>query len=64
MRPDQCKKNLNPSEFMKAAPEVPPQRFPNVAAAVEALKFTPPTGLLVLVKGSRGVRLEEVVGVL
>ncbi|MGB5069769.1 MAG: UDP-N-acetylmuramoyl-tripeptide--D-alanyl-D-alanine ligase [Flavobacteriales bacterium] len=52
------------SEFMQAAPEVALRRFPNVAAAVEALKAAKPTGLLVLVKGSRGVKLEEVVGVL
>ncbi|HRQ84988.1 MAG TPA: UDP-N-acetylmuramoyl-tripeptide--D-alanyl-D-alanine ligase [Flavobacteriales bacterium] len=51
-------------EFMQAAPEVALRRFPNVAAAVEALKAAKPTGLLVLVKGSRGVKLEEVVGVL
>jgi UDP-N-acetylmuramyl pentapeptide synthase len=36
----------------------------DVAAAVEALKAAKPTGLLVLVKGSRGVKLEEVVAVL
>lgn len=51
-------------EFMKAAPEVAFRRFPNVAGAVEALKASHPTGLLVLVKGSRGVKLEEVVAVL
>jgi UDP-N-acetylmuramoyl-tripeptide--D-alanyl-D-alanine ligase len=51
-------------EFMQAAPEVALRRFPNVAAAVEALKAAKPSGLLVLVKGSRGVKLEEVVGVL
>ncbi|MGB5071560.1 MAG: cyanophycin synthetase, partial [Flavobacteriales bacterium] len=52
------------SEFMQAAPEVTLRRFTDVAAAVEALKAAKPTGLLVLVKGSRGVKLEEVVGVL
>lgn len=51
-------------EFLKAAPEVSLRRFPNVVAAVEALKAANPTGLLVLVKGSRGVKLEEVVAVL
>jgi UDP-N-acetylmuramoyl-tripeptide--D-alanyl-D-alanine ligase len=52
------------SEFLKAAPEVTLRRFVDVAAAVEALKAAKPTGLLVLVKGSRGVKLEEVVAVL
>ena len=51
-------------EFMKASPEVPVRRFGDVAAAVEALKATRPKDLLILVKGSRGVKLEEVVGVL
>ena len=51
-------------EFMKAAPEVPVRRFANAAAAVEALKAAHPKDLLILVKGSRGVKLEEVVGVL
>ncbi len=51
-------------EFMKAAPEIPLRRFPDVAATVEALKAAKPEGLLVLVKGSRGVKLEEVVEVL
>ncbi|MEO5584878.1 MAG: UDP-N-acetylmuramoyl-tripeptide--D-alanyl-D-alanine ligase [Flavobacteriales bacterium] len=51
-------------EFMKAAPEVTVRRFANVAAAVETLKATKPKDLLILVKGSRGVQLEEVVGVL
>ncbi|MEO7082223.1 MAG: UDP-N-acetylmuramoyl-tripeptide--D-alanyl-D-alanine ligase [Flavobacteriales bacterium] len=51
-------------EFMKAAPEVSVRRFADVGAAVEALKADQPKGLLILVKGSRGVKLEEVVGVL
>ena len=48
-------------EFMKAAPEVRMRRFAEVAAAVEALKAAKPKDLLILVKGSRGVKLEEVV---
>lgn len=51
-------------EFMLAAPEVSARRFADVAAAVVALKADQPTGLLILVKGSRGIKLEEVVGVL
>lgn len=47
-------------EFMKAAPEIALQRYRNVAAAEEAFQATSPTGLLVLVKGSRGLKLEEV----
>jgi UDP-N-acetylmuramyl pentapeptide synthase len=49
---------------MKAAPAVPLQRYADVAAAVETLKTERPKDLLVLVKGSRGVKLEEVVEVL
>ncbi len=51
-------------EFMKAALEVSVRRFANVGAAVGALKADQPKKLLILVKGSRGVKLEEVVGVL
>ncbi len=51
-------------EFMQAAPEVPLRRFADVAAALEALKAAPPKGRMILVKGSRGVKLEEVVGAL
>lgn len=51
-------------EFMKAAPEVPVRRFANVMGAVEALKADIPKDLLILVKGSRGIKLEEVLQVL
>jgi UDP-N-acetylmuramoyl-tripeptide--D-alanyl-D-alanine ligase len=52
------------NEFMKAAPEVPVRRFVGVTAAAEALKVDKPIDLLILVKGSRGIKLEEVVVVL
>ena len=51
-------------EFMQAAPEVTVRRFTDVAAALDALKADPPNGRMILVKGSRGVKLEEVVGAL
>jgi UDP-N-acetylmuramoyl-tripeptide--D-alanyl-D-alanine ligase len=51
-------------EFMKAAPEVAVRRFVDVKAAAETLKTERPKDLLVLVKGSRGVKLEEVVEML
>jgi UDP-N-acetylmuramyl pentapeptide synthase len=46
---------------MKAAPEVAARRFVDVKAAVEILRTERPKDLLVLVKGSRGVKLVEVV---
>lgn len=51
-------------EFMQAAQEVPVRRFTDVAAALDTLKADPPKGRMILVKGSRGVKLEEVVGIL
>lgn len=51
-------------EFMKAAPEVTVRRAKDVNAALEVLKADPPRGQLILVKGSRGVRLEEMLGTL
>ena len=51
-------------EFMQASPDVPVRRFADVGAALEILKAHPPNGQLILVKGSRGVKLEEVVEVL
>lgn len=51
-------------EFMQTLPEVPIHRFADVTAALDALKADPPKGRMILVKGSRGVKLEEVVGML
>ena len=51
-------------EFMQAATGQQLRVFPAVAEAIKALQADPPTDQLILVKGSRGVKLEEVVEVL
>ncbi|MBV6405734.1 MAG: UDP-N-acetylmuramoyl-tripeptide--D-alanyl-D-alanine ligase [Flavobacteriales bacterium] len=50
------------AEFMQAGEQG--RCFADVKAAAAALVAAPPAGLLILVKGSRGIHLEEVVGVL
>lgn len=47
------------SEFMDAASGAEVHCFPTAAQALKALQADPPVGRLILVKGSRGVKLEE-----
>lgn len=49
-------------EFMQTGKQG--RSFADAKAAAAALVAAPPSGLLILVKGSRGIHLEEVVGVL
>jgi len=46
------------AEFAKAS-SGPHRQYPDVKAALTALQHTPPVKKLILVKGSRGVKLEE-----
>ncbi|MBP8823756.1 MAG: UDP-N-acetylmuramoyl-tripeptide--D-alanyl-D-alanine ligase [Flavobacteriales bacterium] len=52
------------SEFAQAATGADVRSYPAAADALKALQADAPTGRLILVKGSRGVKLEEVVTVL
>ncbi|HNA32053.1 MAG TPA: UDP-N-acetylmuramoyl-tripeptide--D-alanyl-D-alanine ligase [Flavobacteriales bacterium] len=52
------------SEFMRAASGSDVPCHASVADALKALQAAPPTGCLILVKGSRGVKLEKVLVVL
>ena len=52
------------NEFMQAAAGSDVRCHTSAAAALKALQATAPTGLLILVKGSRGVKLETIVAAL
>ncbi|MBS1546595.1 MAG: UDP-N-acetylmuramoyl-tripeptide--D-alanyl-D-alanine ligase [Bacteroidetes bacterium] len=52
------------SEFVQAAAGSDVRCHASAADALKALQAAPPTGYLILVKGSRGVKLEEVLAVL
>lgn len=47
------------AEFMRATDGTPARAFPDVDAALEALRNAPPVGHLILLKGSRGIHLEK-----